>query len=1006
MDLYPSPRAAALGKLACPRLGRRFARQRLFAALDAMGDSPGLWFAAPPGAGKTTLAATWLQKVGDPILWLQADAGDADPATLMRWLDELWQQQVSRPVDLPAAGGEDLLDLVGWMRRRLRSLLPLLPERWALVIDNHQELPADSPMQAALAAALAELPAGVRWIFASRELPPPAFAAALARQQLRVLGADAFRLDETESLALIRLHGRSDAMLEALAPAQGWAAGMTLMLLGQPRAAHLPALDAKDRLFDYFAEEVLVRMLPSEQQAMCLLAHLPSMTAELAVAMSGDAQAPALLDRLALVGLFVERREAAQPVYVLHTLFREFLRRRHEHTAAAGEVRDVRVRAGRLLLVAGETDAGLAQLIEAQAWDEAEAAIANQAQAYLAEGRLQALRLHITALPDAAGRRLAYWRGFGALDTDPAAALADAQLAYHAALLAADVPARLAATALAASALVAQGRLHDLDRWIDDLDAVTDDTLEPLDDSGLELRVVPGLVSALVLHRPWHRLTSSLADRAERLLHRHSAVGQRLLLGPLAFYLLWRGEMERLQLIIMRIDQLCAPNLAAPAALMRWWGVGILVKTLTGQVESAQQDLRRMLELVAKEPQLAPQSASAHLQGVFVALARADRVMARQHLDAASRTMHPDSVSDRTVFEHQHAMVAQLEGDRPTALRLARAAVVSGRQSGFVVREHVALICHALAAAHSDEHAQAQQVLAQVRAHPLQPICRWHQWISGCVVAYAALRRGDTADATAELRVAMRLAREFGFRLGPQLLVIAEMMPRLLALALAHDIEPDASRDLIRRYRLEAPSQADHRWPWPVRVRVLGRFDVEVDGAPLPSSRKQSRRLLELLQLLAVHGSAGLAPDRVADALWPDADGDAARNALANALHRLRKALGGDDRVLLRQGTLSLNARCCWTDVDALLREVASLPGAPPLQLAARLQGLRRLYPAPLLPDVDLPMIAARRELLHRQVSTALEDASERESCADPAARSRAPPGGRPTRQHDNIDSD
>ncbi len=978
MDPHPPLRASALGKLSCPRLGRRSARQRLFKALDDMADRPGLWLAAPPGAGKTTLAATWLQQLGDPVLWLQADAGDADPATFMRWLDELWQPQLSRAVDLPAPGSEDLFDLPGWMRRRLRTLLPLLPERWTLVIDNHQELPADSPLQAALAAALAELPVGARWMFISRHLPPPAFSAALVRQQLGLLGAEAMRLDRSETLALIQLHGRSESILEALAPAQGWAAGMTLMLLGQPRAAHLPALDAKDRLFDYFAEEVLARMLASEQQALCLLAQLPSTTAELAVAMSGDDRVPALLDRLVVSGLFVDRREAEQPVYSLHALFSEFLRRRHEHIAPPGDVREARVRAGRLLLVAGDTDAGLAQLLAAEAWDECEAAVVHHVPAFLSGGRLQALRQTIAALPAEAGERLAYWRGLAALDTDPAVALADAQVAHLSARAAADVPAQLAALALAASALVAMGRLHELDRWIDALDALGDGALAALEDRGLELRVVPGLVAALVFHRPWHALTTDLADRAERLLHHHAATSQRLLLGPLAFHFLWRGDMDRLQRIVMRIDELCDTGLAAPAALMRWWGVGILVKTLTGQVASAQQDLRRMLDLVASEPLLAPQQASAQLQGVFVALAHADRAMARQHLDAAARTMHPDNALDRTVYEHQHAMVALMEEDRPAALRLARAAVVSGRRSGFAVREHVALICHALAAAHSEQTDEAQHVLAQVRNHPLQAICPWHQWISGCVAAYSALRRGDTLEAVEELRAAMRLSARFGFRLGPQLLVITEMMPRLLALALAQDIEPDAARGLIQRHRLTAPPEADHRWPWPVRVRVLGSLEVEVDGAPLPPSRKESRRLLELLQLIAAHGTAPLPLDRVADALWPDAEGDAARNALDNALHRLRKTLGCDDCIVLRQGALSLNAQRCWTDVDAVAHGLDSLPGCPPAQLPARLHGLRQIYCAPLLPDAELPLIVARRRLLQRQMHTAVESAADR----------------------------
>jgi ATP/maltotriose-dependent transcriptional regulator MalT len=37
----------------------------------------------PPGAGKTTVVASWLEKRGIPGIWYQVDAGDADLATLI-----------------------------------------------------------------------------------------------------------------------------------------------------------------------------------------------------------------------------------------------------------------------------------------------------------------------------------------------------------------------------------------------------------------------------------------------------------------------------------------------------------------------------------------------------------------------------------------------------------------------------------------------------------------------------------------------------------------------------------------------------------------------------------------------------------------------------------------------------------------------------------------------------------------------------------------------------------
>lgn len=967
MNPRPARRAAALGKLASPRLGRVFDRERLFELLDGWSEAPAVWLAAPPGAGKTTLVATWLRRRESPTLWMQLDDSDADPATFMQSLAALWGGLVAAPPSLPALRGDDLADLAGWLRRRLNHMLPLLPPHWTLVLDNQQELPAQSPLQEALARVIADLPAGVQWVFISREAPPAAYTGALARQQLVVIGADALRFDDAETRQLIRLHGRAESLVDSLAAARGWAAGLTLMLLGAPSDTSTPAPDARERLFDYFAGEVLSRLPPEQQQALGALAFLPSMTAELAVAMSGYAGAPEVLEQLAASSLFTDRREGPPAVFVFHALFSEFLRRRVLRDAAPEAQRSMWLRAGRLLADAGETDAGLQRLTEAQAWDEAAQWIARCAPRYAADGRLQALRQHIDALPAAHGERLAYWRGFCVLDSQPAAALVDMTLAHRSCLAAGDADGALAAAAGAATALVSMSRVAELDPWIAVLTTDADRALAAHDDD-TEMRLVPGLLAALVYRQPWHPLTEPLAERAERLLHHDSAAGQRLLIGPLALHLLWRGHVDRLERIVLRIDALCAQGLAAPATMLRWWGVGTLVKSLLGQTMSARADALQALALLDAEPALAPLRVGTELQAMFVALASVDAAAARRHMEQAAQALHPDNAFDRATYEHQRGMLALLEGDTPTALRLMRAAAASGRASGFQMREHIALIANALAAAHGDEHAEAQQVLEQVFSHPMFALCRWHHWVGGCVAAYAALCRGDETALLQHLRAALQMARECGYRHGPMLFLCGDMMARLCAFALAHDVEPEIARDIVVRNQLKAPPQADASWPWAVRVRAFGMLEVEVGGAPMASSRKESRRLLELLGLLAAHGNSPVPQDQIADALWPDADGDAARNALDNALHRLRKALGGDDRIVLRHGALALNAQRCWTDVGALERLLTGLDDAVARRRPDLVQQLRRLYRAPLLPGDTLPIVAARRETLQRRM--------------------------------------
>ena len=102
-----------------------------------------------------------------------------------------------------------------------------------------------------------------------------------------------------------------------------------------------------------------------------------------------------------------------------------------------------------------------------------------------------------------------------------------------------------------------------------------------------------------------------------------------------------------------------------------------------------------------------------------------------------------------------------------------------------------------------------------------------------------------------------------------------------------------------------------------VRVFTLGRFEIRVDGQPLRFGRKRPARLLELLKYLAVHGARELPEAQVADALWPDLDGDAALRALAVNLHRLRQLLGGTKTVSHRAHQIAVDSRRVWCDAIA-----------------------------------------------------------------------------------------
>jgi LuxR family transcriptional regulator, maltose regulon positive regulatory protein len=170
----------------------------------------------------------------------------------------------------------------------------------------------------------------------------------------------------------------------------------------------------------------------------------------------------------------------------------------------------------------------------------------------------------------------------------------------------------------------------------------------------------------------------------------------------------------------------------------------------------------------------------------------------------------------------------------------------------------------------------------------------------------------------------------------------------------------------------------------PVRIYTLGCFTVFMHDMPLRFNGRVQRKPLDLLRCLIAFGGRAVATARLAQALWPDTDGDMAKHALETTLYRLRKLLG--DRCIEMNGCqLTLNPEHCWVDLWSVER-LLDLDDAA-LSPAARAQQLLKLYRGSFLDGDDTPSALIQRERLHSkfvrvigQLGRILESHNDRES--------------------------
>ena len=986
-----SVRSPALAKLTRPKLYDALPRPRLFSLLDEAATRPIVWVCAPPGAGKTTLVASYLEARGLRHLWYQVDIADSDPATFVHYMRMAALQLVGKKAaSLPHFNPEPQQDMARFARTYFREFFSVLPRPTVIALDSFQEARTGNELRAAFAHALEEVPDGITVIAISRGDPPPEFARLVASRRIARIEPAALACTPDEAAAILGSEPLPAATLHRITrQSDGWVAALVLLREHSSRAG--TSLDesigeGKDAIFQYFAGEIFNRALPANQRVLMLTAFPPSFTQAEAIALAGDDDTPRLLDYLYRRHLFIDRRRGTPTTFHYHGLFREFLLEEAKRRLSADERRLACARAALLMEQRGLASEALTLFRDADNVEAMRRLIIANALDWARQGRAQTLSDWIEALPQSmreADPWLEYWYGRAWIFVQPARGRPALERAYEAFRATGDVRGEaLALNTIVTGYYYEWANFAPLDRWLPEFDRLLGAGRAALLDRESELRARAAHVIALLFRRPEDPELAVSARRLDELIDTEGDLNARMMAASTLFnFLNWTTKGDSADSLVARIE----PLLVAPEVtpLMQvWWRTHLSFwHHVNGRYD-------RSSAVIAEARGIAERyGLAAYLFEIDHAVAstlisKGDYAAAAELLHAMEGRLSPARRMDWAYFHHLQANLEQRLGHFGNAAKAAERAVDLARETGLPSVQ----LPHFLARlAHS-------RITAGDRGGGMRAMDEAIAAASGVdrktfLQQRELVQIEEDIDAGATERAVDRLAVVLAeYRTRGQVMFLRnrpDLAARLANFALLHGVETEFVPVLIERNLLAAPADAAPAWPFRLRIKALGGFELVRDGVPMRFTGKAQQRPLDLLKLLVALDGSDVDSQQLMAALWPDAAGDAAKTSFDTTLFRLRKLLDIDNALVLSAGKLSLARSLTWADVWTLRTVFEATDRVGDTEGSGRAAALaaRRLldaYPGPLLGAEEQPWIAKPRDALRARFVRTLARLGER----------------------------